>query len=511
MAARSKTGILGIAIMLGGLACGPAGEAGLALQVRFASKQQAETRAPGLPLGIRSYLVQARAGGPQGSLLAGTGCIDVDDRASRRQSVKLDVTPGSGIALIVAGYEAAGCTSSMDWRGMATGVEVVEGQTTRVAVYVTRRGLHVNDSRASFPRPRVFATATSLLDGRVLIAGGFDVVSQEGGEARLEAACDAGIYDPGTARFERFVSLAGGCRGFHRAVLLGDGKILLVGGTRLASARVDGGLSILPSKDDLMQSGDLFDPATGSFHQVGPDDLLGRADAAAVALADDKVLLMGGRTREGRTTDVVVGSPSGEGVWNWVRNQDGLQDARTGARAVVLDQGVLLVGGAGPDSQWTGELIDPASGESLAGVEGQALLGQSLTRLDFSTAVAAGGAGDFPGARAVDEVLQIEVRNDSPVVSEQSLVRPRAYHAAHLLDDGSVLLAGGIDGRGGTRSDLEVWSPSGGSRMLEDSLGTGAVGLAAARLPDGSVLLAGGMGIQDGRVVLSGTVQIVSP
>lgn len=497
--------------MVAGIACGPAPGAGLDLRVRFASRGQAETGAGGLPLGVRSYLIQARAGGSQGALLGGTGCIDVDDDDPRRFSVKLDVAPATDAVLLVSGYDVQGCAASPAWQGMAAGVEVVEGETTRVAVYVTRRGLRVNDSRASFPRPRAFASATPLPDGRVLVAGGFELASPAGGGARLVAACDAGIYHPGTATFEKFVSLPGGCRGFHRALSLADGRVLLVGGTRVATVRVDGGLAILPDWQNAVLSADLFDPATDEFNQVDQAEILGRADAAAVVLPQDGVMLMGGRTETGRTADVVIGRSTGNSTWDWSLVAQGLNEPRAGGRAVSLDAGVLLVGGAAWGGELAGDLLDPATGMSTAGLPGQPLLGQSLTRLGGTTAMAAGGVGDYPGARPVDVALGIEISGAAPIVTEQAMAGARAYHAAGLLPDGSILLAGGIDERGEGRSDLEVVAPAGGSRMLEDTAGTGAVGAAAARLPDGSVLLAGGMDIQGDQVVLSGTVQIVSP
>ena len=68
-------------------------------------------------------------------------------------------------------------------------------------------------------------TATLLANGRVLIAGGL-VCCTDNREA-FSAAAE--IYDPTTGRFQLTDSLRQG-RGFHRATLLADGRVLLSGG-----------------------------------------------------------------------------------------------------------------------------------------------------------------------------------------------------------------------------------------------------------------------------------------
>src|SRR5689334_2396933 len=65
--------------------------------------------------------------------------------------------------------------------------------------------------------PRVGHTATSLANGKVLIAGG------------APALPSAEIYDPATGAFTATGDMRTG-RGHHTATLLPDGKVLIVGG-----------------------------------------------------------------------------------------------------------------------------------------------------------------------------------------------------------------------------------------------------------------------------------------
>ena len=97
--------------------------------------------------------------------------------------------------------------------------------------------------------PRTAATATRLLDGRVLIAGG--VFMQQ-------SLSSAEIYDPVRGTFSRTGSLQIGRFG-DAAALLHDGRVLIVGGdTADGSGNAFG-----------VDAAELYDPATGRFTLAG--------------------------------------------------------------------------------------------------------------------------------------------------------------------------------------------------------------------------------------------------
>jgi hypothetical protein len=94
------------------------------------------------------------------------------------------------------------------------------------------------------------ATATLLADGRVLVAGGNQVLDQ--------SLASAEIYDPQTGTFRATGSMAT-ARTFHTATRLSDGRVLVAGGDS------DGWNTAGP----FLPSAEIYDPSTGRFSPAG--------------------------------------------------------------------------------------------------------------------------------------------------------------------------------------------------------------------------------------------------
>ena len=125
----------------------------------------------------------------------------------------------------------------------------------------------------SMATSRDFHTATLLLDGRVLIVGGTD--------AYAHALTSAELYDPTTGTFSSTGPL-GGPRGFHTATRLLDGRVLIVGGTSDSWVGAQ-----------VLASAEIYDPATETFTATGSMSTK-RASHTATLLGDGRVLLIGG-------------------------------------------------------------------------------------------------------------------------------------------------------------------------------------------------------------------------
>lgn len=125
-------------------------------------------------------------------------------------------------------------------------------------------------------------TATVLRDGRVLIAGGLVCCVVEGQTVSETVTASVELYDPATGTFTPTGSLAV-ARGLHQATLLPDGRVLVSGGFALTTSADTAGT----------RRAEIYDPATGTFGPAG-DLHVGRSLHTAVLLTDGRVLVVGG-------------------------------------------------------------------------------------------------------------------------------------------------------------------------------------------------------------------------
>ena len=131
-------------------------------------------------------------------------------------------------------------------------------------------------------------TATLLRDGRVLIAGGFVCCVVEGQTASETSTASAELYDPATGNFTPTGSMAV-ARGLHQATLLPDGRVLVSGGFGVAPSSPGA-----PGPEHA----EVFDPATGTFAAAG-NLQIGRSLHSAILLTDGRVLVVGGLAQPG--------------------------------------------------------------------------------------------------------------------------------------------------------------------------------------------------------------------
>jgi N-acetylneuraminic acid mutarotase len=189
-------------------------------------------------------------------------------------------------------------------------------------------------------------TATLLLDGTVLAVGGID-----GSEL-----VSAELYDPRTGTWSVTGSLSGAHGG--TATLLPDGKVLVAGGNSsvlVVEPNIGG-----PAPDALtLASAEVYDPDTGSWTVIG-SMTEARIGYTATLLADGTVLVAGGRRNDTSGTRLLASAElfdPGSGSWTVTT---GMLTARAGHTATLLPDGTVLVTG-GSDSNLV-ELYDPGSG-----------------------------------------------------------------------------------------------------------------------------------------------------
>jgi WD40 repeat protein len=232
---------------------------------------------------------------------------------------------------------------------------------------------------------RHHATATPLANGKVLVAGG-----QDNTGALLSSA---ELYDPSAGTF----TLTGKmhtARGQHTATLLSSGKVLFTGSVSATG------------------SAEIFDPASGNFSMTG-SLVQARAHHTATLLPNGKVLLLGG-------TQIMP--PGGGGA---------------PPADVSLD---------------TAEIYDPGNGTfQSAGKLVVARDSHSATLLPDGMVLVAGGyTHDFDSDAQPEWYTMFTAELFDPVTSistsAASLEGDRAEHVSTMLNNGQVLVTGGITG-----------------------------------------------------------------
>ena len=165
--------------------------------------------------------------------------------------------------------------------------------------------------------PRNLATSTLLGDGRVLVTGGVDAT-----KAGQEPLITTEIFDPATGEWTLAASMKK--ENFsHSAVLLNDGRVLIVGA-------------------DLTE---VYDPATGIWGDVGIPGRERTAGYPITLLNDGRVLVTGGEFKPRRVAgaapirNVEIYDPTAAA---WKRVSD-MNDARSHHAAVLLHGGNVLV------------------------------------------------------------------------------------------------------------------------------------------------------------------------
>jgi hypothetical protein len=237
-------------------------------------------------------------------------------------------------------------------------------------------------STGSLLAPREGHTATLLGNGKVLIAGG----SNPGAE----------LFDPGTATFTATGSL-NVPRGGHTATLLKNGKVLIAGGFE---------------NSGIIGEAELYDPTTGTFTATG-SMVDPRSLHTATLLASGKVLIVGGG---GANTFVPPPEIYDPDTGAFTTTGTLVTPQWLPAAAVLLPDGTVLIAGGQTTSGSSGsspsqvqyaELFDPTTGtfSETGGLQiGRDTMTMTALGKNSQALVLVTGGGSQPGAPA--EVYQ---------------------------------------------------------------------------------------------------------
>lgn len=365
-------------------------------------------------------------------------------------------------------------------------------------------------STGSMAITRYGHTATLLLNGKVLVAGGF---ATTGG-----AYTESELYDPVAGTWTVAGPLVAGSQGAHTATLLPNGKVLVAGGE-------DG-------NGHSLSTAQLFDPATGQWTPAG-SMTSPRYGHVAILLPSGVVLVAGGINSQAGPSITYLSSAEEydpvAGTWTPVNH---MNSVRYAASATLLPNGnILVAGGATANITFvsTTEIYNPSANSwTYAATMAASREDPMTTLLPSGRVLVAGGsansgnlaeselydyaAGSWTQAGSVTNVPQgyvntttllpnghaLVIGDDTSAVfnpataswtSAVSLTTSRyQHHTATLLPTGKVLVTGGY----GT-SSTELYDSLAGTWTPTGALNTARYLQTVVALPNGKALIFGGL------------------
>jgi hypothetical protein len=399
-----------------------------------------------------------------------------------------------GRVLIAGGFCEAGAVD-----GLCPGGLCVHLTATRsVDIYSPLTGSFDSVSGLELNHPRGLHTATLLPDGRIFIAGGCEKALWRAdfpdGPAEVIEVDDGGwgtagssaeIIDPLAGTVEDLAEPLPTSRAFHRDTLLPNGEVLLLGGMG-------------PAGNQALDSAVRYSVSSGTFEETDHAMDVPRQGMLVIPWGSDSFLLWGGNhppAAGAGTFAEILKAENNEfylQVPAFVTNEASLGLPSFYSAGVRLQSGQILVtGGALTDLAMFGNLTEPRvlrnyrrldmNSETITQPEdpavtmaGHMFAFHTATLLKNNRVLVAGGVTSVhtlnwfcdPQEKAL--FYYPEKEEDAAFVTEQIggnsvvLCEPRAGHTATELDDGTVLLVGGFNGKGtvGISDTAEVYNPA---------------------------------------------------
>lgn len=275
----------------------------------------------------------------------------------------------------------------------------------------------------------------------------------------------------------------------HTATLLQDGTILIAGGKT--------------SSEEASATAELFDPLTMSFAELnnglscpGAAGCMTSKGAAraAVRLDNGKVFICGGFDEAGKPLQTAELYDPQTKVFTAVAP---MNQPRAGHTATLMwNKQVLIVGGRvdlnGNEISTIPEVYDPPSnGFTVIGNPNSPRSYHTATALEDGTVLLAGGV--LAGG-SVTDTAEIYFPNNATFQQVGGLQQARYSHSATLLAGGKVLIAGGQNNSAGSEATAEIFDPvSKTFSTVLSSMVTPRSNHTATGLANGKVFLAGGL------------------
>jgi hypothetical protein len=356
-----------------------------------------------------------------------------------------------------------------------------------------------SDAQAVLPADSTLANGTKSLPATLASAGSQTITATDTVTATITGSSGSIEVSTNLNAFHATGDM-GTERAAHTATLLQNGKVLITGGF---------------NSSEVLATAELFDPATGAFTPTGAMTTFRFAHTATL-LANGKVLVTGGTnniaalgSHDSQTAALLANGKAlvrgGSSATSFDLATAELYDPATGTftatgamsemrsehTAALLANGKVLVTGGTIGN--VAELFDPATG-LFTQTSGTLVVGGrwgcTATLLNDGTVLIAGGRDDenvFEGLPLND--AELFNPTTGTFTATGAMNQFRYDHTATLLESGQVLVAGGFNGN--PVPDAELFDPSTGSFSRTGSMGSPRAHHTATVLDDGTVLLAG--------------------
>ena len=332
-------------------------------------------------------------------------------------------------------------TRLLDGRVLVVGGESTSGAML-ASIEIFDPSSETWSSGGSLPVPICNHTATLLADGRVLVAGG-GPSNSVGGPAPSGIEASAWLYDPAAGAVSAAASMAD-ARSAHTATLLPDGRVLVVGGATNAASGVHG---------RALDGAEIYDPAADAWTAVAP-------------LAVRRFLHTAVPSREAASSSRGLTRPSASSwiprSWTWRRTWSAgppIAESRVFHVAAPLPSGgALIAAGKLANIRFleTVERLDASLAEwRSAPPLPESRTAPALAVLSNGRVFLCGGLhGSTSGFYHLDDAQIYDEPTDAWTALEPMNVA-RVLHTATPLDDGRVLIVGGL-GSSGALASVEL-------------------------------------------------------
>lgn len=332
----------------------------------------------------------------------------------------------------------------------------------QIEIAVTGPGSWV--SEAALPTGRHYAPLVRLASGKALVIGGFTASGVTASTLR---------YDPAAHSWSPAAPMAA-ARSDASAIVLLDGRVLVAGGDSAGSATV--------------ASAEIYDPVTDTW-QPAASMAEPRTRSTITRLPNGKVLVIGGYRRNPALTFSQTAELYDPVANTWTPMATLMSSPRAQHAAQLLPGGteVLVIGGVDLNGFVTSAERFPVNDSgATTPVAGTVPAGNVYTSVLLAN-------GDVLAVTDGSTAMRFVAATSSWTTS--TLSSTRTLPTLTTLADGRVLLAGGV-GSGGVRlatadiynPDFNVWTPAG-------PMATGRSAASAVLLDDGSVLVVGGVSV----------------